>query len=210
MTSRLIFQYWFGEPSPLAEASMQNMERYASAIGVEHRRIEGKPVGEHLCEEIQKGVLFDTMFDEYEEVLELDCDVFSRATADVFQVKGVGLIGGWMNRPKQPATNPKCRWDFPYFNGGFLKMNRDLRIALRKHLTSELFECFNSRKSGGVEMLVHTLLVRAGLKPAGIPKEWNYYAHLRHPETAHFIHIRRGGAGKWAIYQNLVQKGILS
>lgn len=190
---------------------MESISRYAETIGVEYRQVSGHPVHPKLSTEIQKAFIFDEGLDEYDTVLGLDCDVFAKTDEGVFSVSGVGLLHPELPLPgKARRAGVQVVRGYPYFNGGFLKLDRALRQALRSHLTAKLLRGCHTREAGGVEMLTYALCVHAGLKPPGVDPKWNYYAHLPHPETAKMIHIRRGGPGKPAILKDLRSRGILA
>jgi len=190
---------------------MANIQNYASKIGTEYLRIDGKPMGGDLCPEIQKAYIYHNDLDQYDFVLGLDCDIFSRTDDNVFDVDGMGL-----HHPELPVPGKAFRAgiaidkSYPYFNGGFLKVGRDLRRSLREHLTRDLLRRCDSREVGGIEMLTYALCVSAGFRPSPIDPIWNQYSHLPNPERAKMIHIRRKRTDGLSQLEDFRRAGILS
>ena len=82
-----------GELRPLDKLSMRNMRQYAEMVGAEYELVTGKPFRKHLTGACQKVYMLDEKYDEYDQVLMVDIDMFAPKgmTENVFDLQGVGL-----------------------------------------------------------------------------------------------------------------------
>lgn len=103
----IIYQYWKGDLKPGVIASHKLMKKYAETIGAEYRfdhniEIASKTVNVPIYYE-PANPLVDNSFDEYDNVLLVDVDVFpvENLNENIFEVLN-GEDAGICTEPKQP------------------------------------------------------------------------------------------------------------
>ena len=88
----LIYQYWDGEILESCKAGVDASRQYAREIGVEHRfddnpnfvkRWYGQSFGVYTPHFGILKLIYDTSFDDYDDILFLDADVFPVENLDV-------------------------------------------------------------------------------------------------------------------------------
>jgi len=137
MAKNIILQHYNGTLGPLEELSSQNIQKYAQLIGADYRLMTGKPFREFLNNPCQKLVMLDEQFDDWDNVLMLDIDMFTvkHTLENVFDTPGVGLhVPPW-----QPKLHARIVAEFrdvasskhPYWGGAIYKLSKDLRKQLR-------------------------------------------------------------------------------
>lgn len=100
----LIYQFWNGTVPYYAMCSAKQIGTYANYIGVEHRVDLNKPFSHGLNSNYMDCLrpIFDPAFEDYDNVLFLDMDIFPTVLADcnIFEenVKGIGMV----REPLQP------------------------------------------------------------------------------------------------------------
>jgi len=225
--TNIILQHFDGELRELDKLSMENIQQYAEMVGAEYRLITGRPFNRRLTSPCQKVHMIDSEFDEYDQVLMLDIDMFAPKgmTENVFELEGVGLYADTQKMLHRKLTNQYpmiSSMDAPYWGGAIYKMDREMRIKLR-----------DSWKSGGAnswtqnynqpyhfedEGIMHTLAFQVGYKLNKkyiLDQKWCQCSFLPNPESAGFIHIRTKvkpqGPKREKIqnYNALVEQGIL-
>ena len=89
----LIIQHFDGELRDLDKLSIKNIQEYAEMVGAEYQLIRGKPFRKHLTSPCQKVHMINQEFDEYDQVLMLDIDMFApkNMNVNIFKQEGVGL-----------------------------------------------------------------------------------------------------------------------
>jgi len=78
MIKNIILQHYNGKPKELEKLSFENISNYAELIGADHKVIGGKPFNENLTNPCQKVHCISEEWDDYDNVLMLDPDVFIR------------------------------------------------------------------------------------------------------------------------------------
>lgn len=221
----IILQHFDGELRDLDKLSMANIQEYAEMVGAEYRLITGKPFRPHLTAPCQKVHMIDEEFDEYDQVLMLDIDMFAPKgiTENVFDLEGVGL---YADTQKRLHGNIASRYPLiasriaPYWGGAIYKMDRDLREKLRGQLfgSEGWMNNYNQPYHYEDEGIIHTLAYKAGLYVDSkyvLDQKWCQCSFLPNPEKAGFIHIRTkitpSGPKREKIenYNALVEQGIL-
>jgi hypothetical protein len=228
----IILQHFDGELRELDKLSKRNIEEYAKMVGADYRLILGKPflanvtdAPKNLTSPFGKCHMLDSEFDEYDQVLMLDIDMFAPKgmTENVFELEGVGLYADTqvMLHNKIARQYPDiASLKAPYWGGAIYKMDKNLRRDLRFHLMGDKswMNKYNEAYHFEDEGIMHTLALRAGLKHAKkwyLDRKWCQCSFLPNPEKAGFIHIRTkitpSGPKQEKIknYQALVNKGIL-
>jgi len=224
--NNIILQHFDGELRELDKLSMANIQKYAKMVGAEYKLITGKPFRKHLTSPCQKVHMLDQQFDEYDEVLMLDIDMFvpKGMTVNVFDEVGVGLYN-----PIQQNLHRKLARSYPfhaaesapYWGGAIYKMPLLMRKCLREQLGGDehWMSSYNQPYHFEDEGIFHTLAYRAGyLKNdnLNLDPRWCYDNYLEDPASAGMIHIRTkvtpSGPKREKIvnYQALVDQGIIS
>ena len=224
--SNIILQHFDGELRQLDKLSMANIQAYAEMVGAEYRLIRGKPFRKHLTAPCQKVYMIDEEFDEYDQVLMLDIDMFAPKgmTTDVFKESGIGLYAETQQMLHRKLVN---QYGFigdmakPYWGGAIYKMDRGLRKKLRSGLgrSETWMEYYNKQYHFEDEGIFHTLVTfsSAYIKESDryLDRKWCQCSFLPNPEKAGFIHIRTKVTPqgpkreKMENYLDLVDRGIL-
>ena len=221
----IILQHFDGDLRPLDEKSVENIMAYADMVGAEYRLIRGKPFREHLTSPCQKVHMLHKEFDEYDQVLMLDIDMFAPKgmTENIFDLQGVGLYADTqkMLHRKISAQYPMiASLSVPYWGGAIYKMDKTMRMTLRQHLDGNegWMNNYNKLYHFEDEGIMHTLAYKQGLKCEDryiLEQKWCQCSFLPNPENAGFIHVRTKitptGPKREKIenYNELVSKGIL-
>ena len=221
----VILQHFDGDLRLLDEKSVENIMAYADMVGADYRLIRGKPFRKHLTSPCQKVYMLDEEFDEYDQVLMLDIDMFAPKgmTENIFDLEGVGLYSDTqqMLHRKLAAGNPfNASLSVPYWGGAIYKMNLAMRKKLRKNLggNENWMKPYNQPYKFEDEGIIHTLAFFEGLKCEDkyiLDKKWCQCSFLPNPENAGFIHVRTKitptGPKREKIenYNELVSKGVL-
>lgn len=221
----IILQHFDGKLRELDKLSIENIKEYAKLIGVEYELVLGKPFNDKLTAPCQKVSMINECWDEYDNVLMLDIDMFAPIgmTENVFDVNGVGLHGPvqQMLHRKIIRQNPKfASKKSPYWGGAIYKMDRELRQRLRIGLfgADAWIENYNVPYQFEDEGIFHTLAYKTGLRidtNSYMDNKWCQCSFLPEPEKAGFIHVRTkvkpSGPKRKKIenYNSLVDKGIL-
>ena len=221
----IILQHFDGDLRPLDEKSIENIKAYADMVGAEYRLIRGKPFRKHLTSPCQKVYMLDKEFDEYDQVLMLDIDMFAPIGMEenIFELEGVGLYADVqkMLHRKIAAQYPMiASLSVPYWGGAIYKMDKTMRTKLRTHLGSNegWMNNYNKLYHFEDEGIMHTLAYQQGLKCEDkyiLEQKWCQCSFLPNPENAGFIHVRTKitptGPKREKIenYNELVSKGVL-
>lgn len=134
--SNIILQHFTGQLRDLDMLSIKNIRAYASRIGAEYKFISGQVFRDWLTPPCQKLIMLDEQFDEYDNVVMLDIDMFvtKDLTESVFDAPGVGMHDkATSTRTRDEVfrkfgTIPK---DGFYIGGAIYKFDRATRQALR-------------------------------------------------------------------------------
>jgi hypothetical protein len=221
----IILQHFDGNLRPLDEKSIENIKAYADMVGAEYRLIRGKPFRKHLTSPCQKVYMLDKEFDEYDQVLMLDIDMFAPIGMEenIFELEGVGLYADVqkMLHRKIAAQYPMiANLSVPYWGGAIYKMDKTMRTKLRTHLGSNegWMNNYNKLYHFEDEGIMHTLAYQQGLKCEDkyiLEQKWCQCSFLPNPENAGFIHVRTKitptgpKREKLENYNELVSKGVL-
>ena len=221
----IILQHFDGDLRPLDEKSIENIKAYADMVGAEYRLIRGKPFRKHLTSPCQKVYMLDKEFDEYDQVLMLDIDMFAPIGMEenIFELEGVGLYADVqkMLHRKIAAQYPMiANLSVPYWGGAIYKMDKTMRMKLRTNLGSNegWMNNYNKLYHFEDEGIMHTLAYQQGLKCEDkyiLEQKWCQCSFLPNPENAGFIHVRTKitptGPKREKIenYNELVSKGVL-
>lgn len=220
----IILQHFDGELRPLDKLSIENIQRYADMVGAKYKLVLGRPFKPHLTGPCQKVYMLNEEFDDYDNVLMLDIDMFAPIgmKENVFDVKGVGLYEDIQRRLHQRLSDSyplHASMNFPYWGGAIYKLDRSARIKLRAALDGNdgWMLPYNKAYTWEDEGIMHGLAVKTGYNPKEpyMHRKWCQCSFLPNPEKAGFIHIRTkvtpAGPKREKIenYNELVSKNIL-
>lgn len=220
----IILQHFDGDLRPLDKLSIANMQQYADMVGAEYKLVTGKPFNPKLTAPCQKVQMIQEEFDEYDDVLMVDIDMFAPKgmTINVFEEQGVGMyhtVQKMLHRKLVHQYPLITSSRSPYWGGAIYKMDKNLRVALREANTLPYtwMDKFNIPYHFEDEGIFHVLALRAGIDPRGthLDPKWCQCSFLPEPEKAGFIHVRTKitpqgpKREKMENYQQLVDEGIL-
>ena len=220
----IILQHFDGHLRELDVLSVENIKKYAKLVGAEYQLVRGKPFRSHLTAPCQKVHMIHEEWDDYDQVLMLDIDMFTPRdmTENIFELEGVGLYEDVQKRlHRRLAENLplQASMNTPYWGGAIYKLDRDARIKLRSALGGNegWMNPYNKAYNYEDEGIMHTLAFKTGYNPKTpyLNKKWCQCSFLPHPENAGFIHIRTKvtpqGPKREKIenYNELVTKGIV-
>ena len=227
--TNLILQHFDGELRQLDKLSMANIQEYAEMVGADYRLITGKPLDKRLTSPCQKVYMIHPEFDEYDQVLMLDIDMFAPKgmTENVFDVKGCGMYNNvqqMLHRKLCEQYRAQTDISKPYWGGAIYKFDRATRQRFwnvwDKDPDTYLWtRNYNQPYHFEDEGIFHTLTVFGSMwfdeKSRYIDNKWCQCSFLPNPEKAGFIHIRTKVTPqgpkreKMENYLALVDKGIL-
>jgi len=220
--SNIILQHFDGELRELDKLSIDNIKKYAAAIGADYELIRGKPFREHLTGACQKVHMLSDHYDQYDQVLMVDIDMFAPKGmfTNVFGVEGIGLYAGTQQMLHRKIANTAGgSMLYPYWGGAIYKMDLPTRKILREQLGGDesWMDQFNEAYKFEDEGIMHILAKKANFQPEKpyMHQRWCQCSFLPNPEKAGFIHVRTKitpqGPKKEKIenYYDLKVKGIL-
>lgn len=218
----IILQHYNGEMGELEILSSENIEKYAKKCGVDYKLVTGivKP---GLSNQSQKMCMLDEQWDDYDIVVMMDIDMFTRRgqTKNIFtDDTGVGRHYGiqthlikQINRLHPLLANPK----YAYWGGSIYRLTKEMRRTLRPHFNMSEAIQFNGNYND--EGIMHRLACLANIKNDKAyyldKQKWNHASFEDEVEKAEIIHIRpkvtRTGPKRPKIdnYRSLVERGII-
>ena len=222
----IILQHMTGDLRPLDELSIENIKRYAAMVGADYRLLRGNVFSERYRPPIQKVYMLDEEFDEYDDVLMLDIDMFAREgmTDNVFEANGIGLhtdVQKGLHKRLVKSHKSLVSLKYPYWGGAIYKLSREHRKHLREGLKGDTswIDTFQKKGYFGDEGVMCVLATKTKLdvpNPYFKSNKWCTCSFLPEVTKAGFIHIRTktkpGGPKKTKKenYEALVQRGILT
>ena len=225
MVKKIILQHMDGDLRELDKLSIANIKEYANLVGADYKLITGKPFNSWLTSPCQKVHMINKEFDDYDDVLMLDIDMFAPKDMknDIFQEVGVGLYHTVQKRLHSQLAQmyPMLgSLNAPYWGGAIYKMDRSLRQKLRAELVRSndaWMQKFNKLYHFEDEGIMHVLANRAGMSAniRHLHPSWCQCSFLPNPQEAGFIHIRTKitpqGPKREKIenYNELVSMGVL-
>lgn len=219
----IILQHWNGNLRELEKLSMENIQRYAEFCGAEYKLLRGLIFNPNLKSECQKVHMLSEEFDDYDTVVMMDMDMFTRKgmTKNIFKdEKGMGRhykvqphLRESIGRRLPDLCNPK----YPYWGGSIYRFEKDMRKRLRRHIVHFNMLKFNSNMVD--EGIMHHLATMEKLEENENTymdrQQWNYSSFDEGVEDAYIIHIRPkvapGGPKRPKIenYRSLVERGLI-
>ena len=220
----IILQHWTGDINELTELSVANISKYAKKVGADYKFLKGNVFREYLSPPCQKIYMLDEEFDEYDNVVMLDPDMFTRngMEDDIFDenITGIGKVTEVQERLARSMVRQHPRLaniNYPYWGGAVRKIDKATRQKLRSCINDEEIKRFSGQGHGEDEGILHRLAVLAKLKKTQLPdgRKWSHGSFEEGIEAAAIIHIRTkiapNGPKKPKIenYRGLVKRGII-
>lgn len=220
-SENLILQHYTGELGELEQLSQANIAAYAAQIGVEYRRLDGDLFKTGLTAPCQKLAMLNEEFDDFDQVVMMDMDMFARLglTESIFDVLGIGVSTWFQRRLKWKQIQRRNGLGFiraPYWGGAIWKLTRKQRKEFRSALPLVDLKKYSGRleDEGIMHALAYHLQLRGHIMPDG--DKWAYGSYLKGVENAALIHVRPRTARKspkvpkMDVYRSLVQRGLIS
>lgn len=221
----IILQHMDGPLRPLDKLSMANMQEYAKLVGADYELVTGRPFRKHLTGACQKVHMIEEKYDAYDQVLMVDIDMFAPngMTENIFDLQGVGLYADtqvMLHRKILGHAPMFSSANHAYWGGAIYKMDKPLRMKLRRHLGGDesWMLPYNKAYQFEDEGIMHTLAMLSGIRHTPeqyLARKWCYCSFLPEVEKAGFIHVRTKitpqGPKREKIdnYNALVEQGIL-
>ena len=219
----IILQHWIGKIGELEKLSMDNIKTYAEQCGAEYKLLTGYVFNPRLNPASQKIHMLSEEFDQYDVVVMMVIDMFTRKgmTKNIFtDEKGIGRhykvqpgLRDGIGKRLPHLCNPK----YPYWGGSIYRLERDVRKRLRRHIIDFNMLEFNRHQED--EGIMHHLATMEKMKETPDvymdKQQWNYSSFDEGVENSNIIHIRkktRPGGPKVAKIQNyhdLVARGLI-
>ena len=198
MVKNIILQHWTGNLGELEVLSSDNVYRYAEWINSDYSLLRGNVLSDDFSPPCQKLYMFSKKYDEYDNVLMLDMDMFftNKIYSDninIFEVNpGIGLHDRITTRVfsdfqrKHPQHSNK---EYPYLGGAIWLISREVREKFRN--VFKLTECKRFSGSHDDEGIMHYLAIKANHKEKNyMSSEWCQGSYFPNPEKAYLLHIR--------------------
>jgi hypothetical protein len=187
----IILQHFTGKLRTLDKLSVENISAYAERIGVEYQFVEGQVFREHLTPPCQK---VDEKWDEYDDVLMLDIDMFvtKNLRLNVFKAEGVGLFADVQKRLKNRLVqHGRIESESAYFGGAIYKLTKQQRQSLRDGIPEDnsWMDPYNEAYQFEDEGIMSELFHRTDTQWSNLDQKWCQDSYM--PEhKAGMIHVR--------------------
>jgi len=191
----IILQHFTGKLRPLDKLSVENISAYAERIGVEYQFVEGQVFREHLTPPCQKVHILDEKWDEYDDVLMLDIDMFvtKNLRLNVFKAEGVGFAAGIIqkNLKNKLVLEGRIDEDTGYWGGAFYKLTREQRQKLRSAIpdNDEWMDRYNQPYKYEDEGIMSELFYRSKCQWKDADPMWQQDSYLPNHQAG-MIHVR--------------------
>jgi hypothetical protein len=191
----IILQHFTGKLRPLDKLSIENIKAYAKRIGVEYQFIDGQVFRHHLTPPCQKVHILAEKWDDYDNVLMLDIDMFvtRNLMVNVFNDNGVGLgTGPTQIRLKQRLIEwGRIDQNTGYWGGAFYKLNHHQRTTLRAAMPKDdsWMDLYNESYKYEDEGIISELFYKSGCEWSNAHPKWQQDSFLPSHEPG-MIHVR--------------------
>lgn len=221
----IILQHWSGELNELSQLSSKSISDYAKMVGAEYELILGDQFTSlNVRPELQKLIMLDERWDEYDNVVMVDADMFVRkgCNENIFECEGIGRHTQIQTSLRRGIANTLgFVWgseSAPYWGGSIYKLTKEQRKKFRGVLTDDIVLKYSQHWVD--EGVMHTLAHKLGMSHTAKGnyldgQMWNYSSFEPDVERANFIHIRTKikpkGPKKRKIdnYHDLVSRGLI-
>lgn len=223
----IILQHWTGDMNDLTTKSSLNISKYAKKVNAEYRLLRGNVFHPKLTPPCQKIHMLNEAFDEYDVVVMIDADMFTRKgmNDDIFDpnITGIGMHTNYQSKIYSglrnlfpDLTDPA----YPYWGGAIYKLERPIRQLLRSYLHESEYTRFSGAGRYEDEGIMHRLAVLAKLPKCKLPdnNKWCHGSFENGIAKAAMIHIRHKVVDKNGntipkpkieVYQELVNNGLI-
>ena len=190
----IILQHFTGKLRTLDKLSVENISAYAERIGVEYQFVEGQVFREHLTPPCQKVHILDEKWDEYDDVLMLDIDMFvtKNLRLNVFKAEGVGLFADVQKGLKNRLVkHGRIESESAYFGGAIYKLTKQQRQSLRDGIPEDdsWMDPYNEAYQFEDEGIMSELFHRTDTQWSNLDQKWCQDSYM--PEhKAGMIHVR--------------------
>ena len=190
----IILQHFTGKLRPLDKLSVENISAYAERIGVEYQFVEGQVFREHLTPPCQKVHILDEKWDEYDDVLMLDIDMFvtRNLRLNVFKAEGVGLFADVQKGLKNRLVkHGRIESESAYFGGAIYKLTKQQRQSLRDGIPEDdsWMDPYNKSYQFEDEGIISELFHRTDTQWSNLDQKWCQDSYM--PEhKAGMVHVR--------------------
>ena len=216
----IILQHWTGDIPEIVALSSKNIEKYADGLGVHYRLLRGQVFRENLTSACQKVFMLDESWDDYDQVVMLDPDMFvvSGMSENVFELKGNGIEHRKSFQRMRARFPALVNGRYPFWGGAIYRFNQVERESMRKHIRdSEMLKFGTKRNDTEDEGIMHRLASLAQMPKKYIHDRWAWGSHWDNPENAAIIHVRRkyysngqlAKRDKMLNYSELKEKGVI-
>lgn len=190
----IILQHFTGKLRPLDKLSIENIKAYAERIDVEYQFVEGQVFREHLTPPCQKAFVIDEKWDEYDDVLMLDIDMFTTRNLmiNVFKSPGVGLYAATQKRLKERLIQwGRIDQNTGYWGGAFYKLTREQRQTLRSAIpeNDDWMTDYNKPYQYEDEGIISELFYRSKCEWQDADPKWQQDSYLPTHKPG-MIHVR--------------------
>jgi predicted MPP superfamily phosphohydrolase len=223
----IILQHWTGPMGELEKKSQKSIKAYAEFCGADYELVTGDVFRSGLSSPCQKMHMLSPKWDDYDIVVMMDIDMFTRKglTKNIFtDDTGVGRHFGIQPSLRKKLCNrfPLLGDErYPYWGGSIYRLEKDIRIKLREQIHEHEIKQFHNNYED--EGIMHRLAVRADLKEDPSlyldDDKWNRSSFEENVDEVYKIHVRRKMKNtpgrpspkqdKILNYRKLVQKGII-
>jgi len=196
----IILQHWSGELGELEERSRDNIMEYAKFCGADYELLRGNVFRKNLAPQCQKCIMLDSQFDEYDTVVMVDIDMFTRVgnTKNIFtDDTGFGRHFGIQTALRKNLCRSIPHLGSliaPFWGGSIYRGEREMRQRLREGMVESEMQRF-SDSSYVDEGIMHRLAMKAGMRhddPNMYLDEdkWNKSSFEDDVSDGYIIHIR--------------------
>jgi len=195
--NNIILQHWTGPLGELTQASSDAFKQYAGRIGADYCLVQGNAFREDGFDPpCQKMCILNEQYDEYDNVLMVDCDQLPvrGLTDNVFEAQGIGIFNEWCRThayARYKARVPHLFSPFhPYFAGSIYKLDRSTRIKMRNAIVEQEIRTFARQFHD--EGIMHRLatLANVPLQGAHLDARWSLCSYYPITDDTKMIHIR--------------------
>jgi len=194
----IILQHWTGELGELEKLSQENIKKYAKFCGAEYQLVQGDVFMEGLTSPCQKMYMLDEKWDEYDIVVMLDIDMFTRKglTENIFtDVKGIGMYADVQKSLHKKIHNRFSHLldlRYAYWGGAIWRLTKEQRKKLRKHVNKKELSVFNGGFEDEGMMARLATLAKIPVDSEVLPGNfaWCHCSYRDGIEKSKMIHIR--------------------
>ena len=222
----IILQHWAGPINELTKLSSANISKYATKVNADYELILGHPFRSYLSAPCQKMYMLDERFDEYDDVVMMDADMFTRKGMcdNVFDpsITGIGMHTRYQSeifkgllKQCPSLTNSK----YAYWGGAIYKIDRNTRQKFRSLIREDDLKIIG-KTTYEDEAIMHRLASLAEIKQIALPgdNKWccgNFERALNDAALIHIRHKVKSGDGQFIkkpkieVYRELVSQGLI-